>query len=207
MLISLDYKFIFIANLKSASTAIEIALRPFSNIALVEAQFDKHFPLFDIEERFAWVFDYVDRKEFLIFGVMRDPIDFVVSLYNSHSDPKFADAPGLYTGNIDFDRFLKEWPERNADQLVPQHTRFLARDGSIGANYIVSYAKLEEGLRYITARLGMPAICEVDRFNISEEQVLRENLTAEQTECIATRWDDDYRFMAKFCDRLLTKPE
>jgi hypothetical protein len=36
---------------------------------------------------------------------------------------------------------------------------------------------------------------------------LRADLTAEPSEWIATRCDDDYRFMAKFCDRPLTKRE
>jgi hypothetical protein len=97
MLISLDYKFIFVANLKSASTSIENALRPFCEIALIESRFEKHAPLSEIERRFSWIGDIIPWSDLFKVGVIRDPIDFIISIYNSHADPKFSNDPPIYT--------------------------------------------------------------------------------------------------------------
>ncbi len=209
MLISLDYKFIFIANLKNASTAIEAALRPFADIALVESRFDKHLPFADIESRFRWVFDRASREEYLIFGVMRDPVDWVISLYNSHGEQRFHDAQNMYTGNMTFSQFLEEWFEHNPDQIVPQYTRFLGADGNIGANYLISYSKLEEGMHFVGDRLGIPVakLSPLDRLNVSEPRLCRDDLSAEEHHWISRHFEDDRRFMTRFCDRPLGEAE
>lgn len=204
MLISLSRKFIFIANLKAASTAIEEVLRPISQIALVESRFGKHMPYQLIERRFSWIFDLVKRQDFLIFGVIRDPVDSVISLYNSHRDTKFKDDPNLYTGNMSFDEFLDRWPEKNKDQIRPQFTRFIGSNGKIGANYIISYPRLDEGLEYIAAILRVPGLRQLPRSNVSEPSIRRTDLTASQLVWISERFSDDERFITRFCDRALS---
>ena len=205
MLISLDYKFVFLANLKTASTAIERALRPFADIALVESRFEKHAPLTEIERRFCWAFDLVPRDEFLVFGVIRDPIDYVLSIYNSHADPKFADSPNLSTRGVSFAKFRTRWAEENADQLLPQYARFVSRDGSLGLNYAISYGLLPEGFRAVTGRLG---ICtELDRVNVSEPYLRRHELTTADLDWIETRFPEDRDLLSHYTDRLLTMEE
>jgi hypothetical protein len=205
MLISLTRKFIFIANLKTASTAIEAVLRPFSEIALVESRFGKHMPYQLIEQRFGWVFEVVNRQDFLIFGVMRDPVGLVISLYNSHRDRKFKDSQRLYTGDMDFDEFLDKWAEKNKDQMRPQLTRFLAADGKIGANYIISYENLTDGLEYVAGVFGTAGLRQPPRSNVSEAQINRNTLTRGQLAWISERFGEDQRFMARYCDRRLSE--
>jgi glycosyltransferase involved in cell wall biosynthesis len=207
MLISLSRKFIFIANLKTASTSIEAALRPMADIALAQSQFGKHIPFREIERRFSWVFNILDHEEFFIFGIIRDPADFVISIYNSHSHKKFADNPKLFTGGMDFAQFFQEWTKRNPDQLVPQYTRFLTQDGKIGANYIISYSRLEEGLEYVANNLGVPALRELRRLNVSEQRVSRTGLSQEHLTWISRHFERDYAFMERFGDRFLGAEE
>ena len=71
MLISLSKRFIFVANLKTASTAIEQALSPYSEISLNRAEWGKHSSLANIQAQFAWIFDIVKFEDFVIFGVIR----------------------------------------------------------------------------------------------------------------------------------------
>jgi hypothetical protein len=201
MLISLDYKFIFIANLKTASTSIENALRSFSEIALIESQFEKHAPMSEIERRFAWVFDIVQLSELFKFGVIRDPADYVLSIYNSHADQKFASDPTLYTRGISFSEFRTRWAETNADQLLPQYNRFLRRDGTFGMDYVVSYNKLVDGFRFITKKLNISATLE--RINASERYIDQHDLTSADIEWIGKRFKEDNHILAHFCDRVL----
>lgn len=205
MLISLDYKFIFVANLKTASTSIETALRPYADIALVESQFEKHAPLAEIERRFCWVFDLIPRDQLLIFGVVRDPVDYVLSIYNSHADPKFADSPNLSTRGLGFNEFRARWAEENVDQLLPQYARFVGRDGSLGLNYAISYGSLPEEFRVVTDRLGIRA--ELDRVNVSEPYLRRQELTTGDLDWIETRFPEDRHLLSHYTHRFLTAEE
>ena len=153
MLISLRKKFIFVANLKSASTAIEKQLRSVCEVAILQTRFGKHHGLADIERRFSWVFDYVPRDEMFIFGVIRDPVDFMISLYNFHRKEAFQGQPS-YTGEMSFDAFMDDWTRRNSWQCRPQSDRFRNRKGVFDLDYLIDYARLDEQL----ADLGWNAI-------------------------------------------------
>jgi hypothetical protein len=201
MLIGLERKFIFIANLKSASTAIEDVLRPVSEIAL--SSIGKHWPLRTIEERFGWVFDIIDRHDILIFGVMRDPSEYIVSLYNSHAHIGFRRYPSLYTGDMCFDKFMTEWIPNNTDLLAPQFHRFLTREGRIGANYIISYGQLNRGLDYVANIISYPQLRRLDYTNVSYHRICPDHLSESQLEWIAEQFKQDYEFMARFCDRVI----
>ena len=89
MLLSLSHKFIFVANLKSASTAIESAMGDKAEIKLSATKFGKHDGLSAISNKFAWIKRYIPYEEFFVFGVIRDPVDYLLSLYNSHQKPAF----------------------------------------------------------------------------------------------------------------------
>jgi hypothetical protein len=205
MLISLDYKFIFIANLKTASSSVENALRRFSEIALVESRFEKHAPLSEIERRFSWAFDIVQRSELFKFSVIRDPVDYVLSIYNSHADQKFASDPALYTRGINFSEFRTRWAETNADQLLPQCNRFLSGDGTLGVDYIVSYDNLADGFRFVTKKLGISA--QLERVNASERYVNRPDLSSADIEWVNSQFQQDTYILSYFCDRVLTSED
>jgi hypothetical protein len=87
MLISLSKEFIFLANLKSASTAIEAALSPYAQVVLTDTRFGKHQLFSEVETRFQWMLNIIDPQRLLVFGVLRDPAELLISLYNSHRDP------------------------------------------------------------------------------------------------------------------------
>jgi FkbH-like protein len=203
MLISFSRKFIFIANLKTASTAIEGVLRPVAEICLVESRLGKHMPLQAIEQRFGWLLDRFGRENFLIFGVIRDPVDYLVSLYNSHAANKFKDDLNLYTGDMDFDKFISEWTERNADQIRPQFERFLTTNGTIGANYIISYANLTEGLRWAGSIINVPGLPKLGQQNVSDRRLQARDLSEAQRKSISQRFTRDKNFMVQYCDRVL----
>jgi len=204
MLISLSKKFVFVANLKTASTAIEKALRPLAELALVESRFGKHQTFREIETRFAWLLNLIDPKEMFVFGVIRDPVDYMVSLYNSHTDPKFKANPRLYAGDLDFEGFLREWTVRNADQIKQQYLHFLDRNGRIAANYIMSYSKLEEGLRFVSERIGVTALLSLGRENRSHGSFQVSSLSAGQRDWIEAHFAPDREVLKTYCDRLLT---
>src|SRR5437763_1966213 len=135
MLLSLSHKFIFVANLKSASSSIERALAPHAEFRATQTQFGKHDPLSIISKKFAWVRKYVPYSEFFVFGVIREPVDYILSLYNFHHkevfDGKVHSAKGL-----SFDQFWTEWCTRSW-QARPQHLRFVDQHRRLQISYLI----------------------------------------------------------------------
>lgn len=203
MLISLSKGFVFIAGLKVASTAIENALGSKADLALVEARFGKHQRFSEVETRFAWMLDLFDPDKLFVFGVMRDPVDYMISLYNSHTDPKFKETPGLYTAEMDFDRFLDEWTVHNRGQVEQQYLRFLDRKGHVAANYIISYDQLENGLQFVSQHIGVKGLLPLGKVNESHGSFDRCSLKVEQRDWIEAHFAKDREILSGYCNRLL----
>lgn len=120
MLLSMKRRFVFIANLKTASTSIERILAPYADIALVQSRFGKHMGLTEVLDSFPFVFDEEPFANFVSFAVVRDPVDRLYSLYRSHKGGRFAGDPKLSTADLSFSQFLREWLVRNPEQAVSQ---------------------------------------------------------------------------------------
>jgi hypothetical protein len=203
MLLSLTKKFLFVANLKTASTSIERVLGPHSEIRLTQSRFGKHQSFAEFSERFRWLLNVANINDLFIFGVMRDPVDYVLSLYNSHRIEQFRNTPKLYTGNMDFAQFISEWVPKNIDQLRPQHSRFTSSEGRLVANLLISFGKLGSGMEILAERLQIKELLSLPQSNSSPPGITRSDLAPEQLAWIETRFDRDREFMEKYCDRIL----
>jgi len=202
MLLSLTKQFLFIANLKTASTSIERILSPHAEIRLLQANFGKHQTFVEFAERFRWILSCTSVSDLFIFGVIREPVDFVLSLYNSHRRDQFKDNPKLYTGGLDFDGFISEWVPKNNDQLKNQYLRFLGSEGRLVTNLLISYGKLDSGLEIVAEKLGVPDLTKLPRTNTSPQGLKREDLTREQVDWIEKRFRKDIEFIEHHADRL-----
>jgi hypothetical protein len=205
MLISCKHRFIFIANPKAASTSMELALRPFSEICFMEPPPLKHLPFAELVQRFSWIFDEIPLNRFFVFGIMRHPVDLMLSLFNSHMNDAFKDRPHLYTGDMDFDDFIIYWCTRNEDQLRPQHNWFVDLDGTIFANYIISYPNLELGFEYVKSITGTQGAGALPKANMSDYKICRSDLKPGQLEWITERFKEDIEFTCLYCDRALSR--
>ncbi len=156
MLISLSKQFIFIATPKTASSAIENYLRRFAEIRLTRTPWGKHMSLAEVEKNFLWLQLRLPEMRPFVFGVVRDPVDYVLSIYNSHRKPAFANLP-QYTGNTSFVSFWPEFSRRRLGWLLqPQISRFLRADGQLGADCIIDYAHLHTAWPLLCQRLDVP---------------------------------------------------
>jgi hypothetical protein len=200
MLIGFRHRFVFIATLKTASTSIEAALAPHAELHFAESMFGKHMTVQDLVRNMGWLFQEARLDEFFIFGVMRDPVDFMLSLYNAHRSERFASLPHVYAGKMSFGDFLADWVPRNAPQVVPQHLRFLDPDGRIGANYIMSFDRLNDGMAHVAARLGLRRVKRLQRLNRSGGGFARADLSPAQICAIERHFAGDVAFIGRYCN-------
>ena len=192
MLLSLSHKFLFIANVKTASSSIERALRSKAEIAIGETRFGKHENLSAISRKFAWVRQYVPYSEFFVFGVIREPVDWVLSLYNSHSKSDFDGLP-YSTKGVPFDDFLREGVEKRW-QMRPQHLRFTDEHARFRVNHLLDFDKLEQDFPRLSERLGLGALA-LARINPSPDVLTRGDLRRRQIKFIEERFAADYELL------------
>jgi hypothetical protein len=201
MLLSLNKKFLFIANLKTASTSIERVLAPFCELRLTQANHGKHQSFVEIAERFRWLLGCTNVEDLFIFGVIRDPVDYVLSLYNSHKRDQFKNNAKLYTGDMDFEQFVAQWVPKNADQLKNQYLRFVSAEGRLVANLLISYDKLEAGLEIVANKIGAPDLLTLPKANASPSGTTRNDLTKEQVDWIESRFRRDREFLERHANK------
>ena len=200
MLFSLSKKFLFIANLKTASTAIERVLAPHAELRLLQSQYGKHQTYLQFTENFKWLAGRADARELFIFGVIRDPIGYALSVFNFHAKNEFRGQPN-FTGNMDFARFVSTWVPKFADQMKPQISRFVDARGKLVTNLLISYDRLQEGLDIVADRLDIPALRNLPRDNESPRVVGRSDLSAEQIAWIEERSRTDTEAIAQYANK------
>lgn len=194
MLLSLAHKFLFVANVKTASSSIEATLAPLAEIAIGETRFGKHEGLSVISQRFSWVRRYVPYEDFFVFGMMRDPVDWLLSLYNSHTKADFDGLP-YSTKDMPFSRFLHEGFGKRW-QMRPQHLRFTDTHGRFRMSHIMDFNELENEFPQLCARIGVE--CPDLRYkNKSPQAVSRDTLSADDINFIRDRYAADYEFFAR----------
>lgn len=155
MIISLRQKFIYVSNLKVASTSVLDALKLYADVRIAQSEFGKHLSLRGILKRFNWIFDYIPREEFFIFSTIRNPLEYLVSLYYSHKADKFKNNPNLYTGEMDFPEFIDTWVSKNKGQTIPQSERFLNERNEFELNYLIDFSKVNEQFLEVCGHIGV----------------------------------------------------
>jgi hypothetical protein len=192
MIISIHRRFIFVANLKTASTSIENILRPYGDINILWTELGKHIYLSDMQERFSWLFKQHDISEFFVFGVIRDPVEYMKSLYRSHNDKKFEPETDKFTGNMTFSEFLTSWVPKHKEQAQPQIHRFLRQDGSLGLQSVILFEELQSGFQGVLDNLKLK-IDVLPKLNVSPP--IKFEVNKEEIEQIRSIFKDDYSFL------------
>lgn len=158
MLISVEKRFVFVANTKTASTSIEAALGEYAEIHRDGTPARKHTPLHEVLESYDFVFSRPEHtpERFFKFGVMRDPIEWILSWYRYRrgnqvesplpQDLSFADFWARKDWNI-------ERPQGAGKNL--QKDLFCAPDGRVLADAILPYHQLGELFGQICDELGI----------------------------------------------------
>lgn len=166
-MISSSHKFVFAANTKSASTSIEHVLTPLSDQVIASSPARKHLPLAALKHEQPALFGE-ERDSYFMFGVMRDPIDWINSWfrYRSGNDVE-APLPSDWT----FEDFWRrgDWninhPDGSGKYL--QSDIFCDKDGTVLADVILRYETLEEDFHEICEIIGIAH--DLPRKNVSRK--------------------------------------
>lgn len=167
MLVSLSRRYIFLANRKAASTSFEAVLDPECELAtgLTPDKFafhpltgggGKHASYRECARIYARMFDRtLPIDHFLVFGVVRDPIERQRS--RLHFRLRRPEAfPQLV--ELGFEQFLRRVMENNAAPAdnpgLFQYDFFRDDHGAIGANYLIRFDNIPRSLEILRDATG-----------------------------------------------------
>jgi hypothetical protein len=152
MLIGIERKFVFVANTKTASTSIETALAPVSEIAFKGSPQRKHVSLHAAIEAHPEIFAQPGQwpRFFFKFGVMRDPLDWIGSWFRYRKSNE-VDSP--LPPEMSFAEFWErqDWNFRRADGRPNlQRDKFCGPQGKVLADVIIPYDRLSPMFGFAT---------------------------------------------------------
>jgi hypothetical protein len=191
MIISQPYRFLFVANLRTASSSIHEALAPLATASLAHTAAGKHLSLTGIHDRFG-----PERVAPLFaWAVIREPVSYLWSLYTFHKQPGFDGRP-ITTRGRSFEEFC--FGDTHRWMLVPQSSRFAGPDGEFGLDLLIRYEHLSAGFSYVKFRLGLPNLL-LRRLNVGAPSPAR--VPASLAERIREDYAADYECIARYGDR------
>jgi hypothetical protein len=185
MLASVEKRFVFVANTKTASTSIEHLLIPHCEVFRSGTPQRKHITLYDTLQTYRFLFDQPAHapERYFKFGVMREPLDWIGSWFRYRKGNK-VQSP--LPADMSFAEF---WAMRDWNVLLGngqpnlQRRMFVGPEGGVLADVIIPYHRLDEMLPEILEQLRIPG--SLPRLNVSEithppemPEALREELRA-----------------------------
>lgn len=211
MLISVKNRFVFVSNSKCASTSIERAFKRYAEIIGIASEKTKHADWLDILHDFHFLFEHREYSpdSFYRFGIMREPLSWVVSWYNYRMDDKRG-AEAL-PPNTTFRQFweMDDWVKyrriryqtisavrrgHKNKALIRNHQRlkFLDSDGICRFNFILPYELLDKYIPYVCGEIGVQL--KLPTRNVSTKYFSEQDIDDDLVSEIKSFYSDDYAF-------------
>jgi hypothetical protein len=175
MLIAPARGFVFLAQTKTGSTAIESAFGPYAQIVQKNSPQLKH-TRYARFERFLAPFLAASgwpRESYEVVCAFREPIDWLHSWWRYRSREAIADpshrAHKNYTGNISFEEFARAYINgtHGFARVGRQAKMVRARPRQHGIDRIFRYERLDLLIEFLCEKVGEEV--EVGRSNVSPE--------------------------------------
>ncbi|AXI44767.1 hypothetical protein C1J03_01190 [Sulfitobacter sp. SK012] len=211
MLISIEKRFMFLANTKTASTSIEDALLPYTDIYRGGTPARKHISARDAYPAYPFLFKQPDfaPRTFFRFGVMREPMDWIGSWFRYRKGnqvetplPEEMDFAGFWEQN--------DWNIRrpNGNKRL-QSDMFCHRDGQPIVDMVIPFHEVAKTFQEICGALGIPApLPHMNASHIQMPSVIPERLLDEVREYYAVDyalWDQLDALNANGRNKLMTR--
>ncbi|WP_371153314.1 gamma-glutamyl kinase [Jannaschia sp. 2305UL9-9] len=155
MLIFWKHRFAMLAVPKTGTTALENALAPMADAAIVNPPGLKHCTVGKYRKELAPFFERNGRRPLELVAVMREPVDWLGSWFRYRSRPAL-DGQANSTSGMTFDAFLEAYlsdPQPDFAKVGAQ-SRFLQG----GVDHLFRYDRPNDLLSFLQNRLGpLPA--------------------------------------------------
>ena len=167
MLVFWKHKLVLLAVPKTGTTALEAALLPHADAAIMNPPAMKHVTYRRYRNQLARFFEDKGQHPLEVMAILREPRDWLGSWYRYRGRPAVAGMP-VSTADIGFDRFVEGWLQDPPPEYarVGRQSRFVSDGaGGVGVDHLFAYEAFDRATAFLQARLGVAL--ELDRHNVS----------------------------------------
>ena len=190
MLVFWKEKLAVLAVPKTGTTAIETALAPSADIAILNPPGLKHTPLYKFDRFLKPYFESVGESGVETVAVVRNPIDWLGSWYRYRSRPFLIGKPNS-TKDISFDRFVLDVLSENQPPYarIGSQRKFLTgKGGAVGATHMFRFEEMSRYVQFLERRLNRRI--DLNRENVSPKMEI--TLSSRVEEQLLKAWADEF---------------
>jgi len=156
MLVFWKQKLVMLALPKTGTTALEAALLPLADAAILNPPGLKHVSAQRYRNLLAGFFEQRGSRPMETMAVMRDPAGWLESWYRYRTRPQL-DGKDTSTAGISFDDFVDAWMRADQPEFarVGSQANFLTNDaGQIAVDHIFRHDMMDAAVTFLEARLN-----------------------------------------------------
>jgi hypothetical protein len=201
MLISREYKFIFVHIYKNAGTSITTALRPFAispwqwkayrlikKVGFPYPFFDPHpFPSHVNASKIKESFGAEKFNEYFSFAVVRNPWDWQVSLYKYALKSETHHQHELTKNLGSFEEYIK-W---RCENEVRYQKDFIYDNNELLVDFVGRYESLDNDFNEICSRIGISV--SLPKLNVSNTKPYQSYYSEKSKELVKEAFEPDIR--------------
>jgi hypothetical protein len=169
MLLFWKAKLVLLAVPKTGTTALEEALLPHADAAILNPPEKKHVTARRWRNQLAPFFENKGGRKLETMAVIREPVDWLKSWHRYRARPEIAGSEAS-TAGIGFDEFVAGWladPEPEFAR-VGRQSRFVSdAGGKVIVDHLFRYETLDEAVGFLEKRLGQKL--DLPRRNVSPQ--------------------------------------
>ncbi len=158
MRVSTNYNFTFLCMYKCASTSIEKALEPYSQLNTVNGGRLKHT---NYKKYSKFIQPFINQEDIEVVCIMREPISWLNSWYRFRTREKIKNPKHMnhasYCGHITFQQWIEDYLSENTPKYakVGSQKNFLSNaKGEIGVDKIFKYEDFDNIINYFEKKIG-----------------------------------------------------
>ncbi|TFL17059.1 gamma-glutamyl kinase [Jannaschia formosa] len=167
MLVFWKARFVLLAVPKTGTTALEAALAPLADAAILNPPGLKHCGVAKYRKDLAPFFEQRGRRPLELVAVMREPVSWLGSWYRYRSRPALDGLPNS-TAEVDFAGFVEAYLADDPPEFAKLGSQ--ARMLSGGVDHLFRHDRPDALRTFVTDRLG--PVPEPERRNVSPDGVL-----------------------------------
>lgn len=167
MLLFWRAKLVVLAVPKTGTTALEAALLPHADAAILNPPEKKHTPARRWRNQLAPFFENKGARKLETMAVIREPRDWLGSWFRYRARPEIAGSPAS-TAGLSFADFVEGWlsePEPEFARIGRQSRFVSSPEGRVIVDHLFRYEELDRAIAFLEARLEVTL--DLPRRNVS----------------------------------------
>lgn len=167
MLVFWKARLVLLAVPKTGTTALEQALLPYADSAILNPPQQKHCTVRRYRNQVQKFFEQRGQRKLELMAVVREPVSWLSSWYRYRARDEIRGSANS-TAEISFDDFVDAWLQDDppAFAKVGRQSRFVSEDdGSLGVDHLFRHDELDKAVSFLEGRVK--ARLEIGRSNVS----------------------------------------